>query len=464
MTIWQPMLSGQSGPKFRQISDAIRESVADGRLPVGARLPPQRDLAYALGVSLNTVSRAYADATDRGYVAGEVGRGTYVRAVRAAPPTLKLNDLTRPSTGPIDFSRNLPCPSHADRVLARTLGELSQSSTLGSLLDYQLKGDQDHHRVAAAAWLGRTGLTIDADNIVFTSGAQHGIMVALLATTGPSDIVLTDELTYAPIKVMAHHLGLRIVPVASECGLLSPGALDDVCEQVASRVLYSLPTLHTPTTATMSSPHRKAIAEVARKRGLTIIEDDVFGFLPPERPPPLAEFAPERTIYLTSVSKSLAPGLRIGYIQAPLDKVQAIRSAVNLSNWMPPPLMVEIATRWIEDGTADELNQFQRGEAAARQSMARDILPDSMLNTDPHGFHAWLRLPEDLPADGLRMAAHERGVEIMMGSAFAVSRSVSPNAVRLSLSYEHDLARVEKGLTILADILRNGGESGSVIL
>ena len=85
MTIWQPRLDGRRGPKFRQISDAIVESVADGRLTKGSRLPPQRDLAYALAVSLNTVSRAYADAIGRGFVRGEVGRGTYVRAGGPVP-------------------------------------------------------------------------------------------------------------------------------------------------------------------------------------------------------------------------------------------------------------------------------------------------------------------------------------------------------------------------------------------
>ena len=462
MTIWQPTLAGRAGPKFRQIADAIGESVQSGHLAEGARLPPQRDLAHALGISLNTVSRAYADAIDRGFVRGEVGRGTYVRETGPLPPEALPAELSRPAAGPIDFSLNLPVPGPAATALSQTLETLSGSTALASFLDYQDPSDQDRHGAAAAAWLGRLGLETRGEDIVLTTGAQHGIMVALLATTRPGDVLLTESLTYAPIKAMAHHLGLKIVPVASEGGMLSPDALDAACERSAAKVLYCLPTLHTPTTATMDADRRAAIAAVARKRGLTLIEDDVFGFLPPKRPLPLACFALERTIYVTSVSKSLAPGLRVGYLHAPSDQIRALRTAVTLSSWMPPPLMAEIASRWIEDGTADRLNALQRDEAAHRQSMARDLIPNDALRADAHGFHVWLTLPPHWHPDLFRMEAQSRGVKIVVGSAFAVDPTESPKAVRLCLSHESRRKRVRQGLLTVSEML--GSEGGPMVL
>ena len=463
MTIWQPDLSGREGPLFRQISDAIGESVAEGRLPEGVRLPPQRELAYALGVSLNTVSRAYADATDRGFVSGEVGRGTYVQDARPSPAA-QTAELTRTAAGPIDFSLNLPAPGPAAAALSRTLEELSGSKALAGFLDYQTAGDQGRHAAAAAEWLGRVGLDTRSDDIVLTSGAQHGILVALLATLRPKEVLLTDELTYAPIKAMAHHLGLKLVPVASEDGALSPDALDAVCGRVAGKALYCLPTLHTPTTATMDAGRRSAIAAVARKHDLTLIEDDVFGFLPPDRPPPLACFAPERTLYITSVSKSLAPGLRVGFLRAPPERAHNLRAAVSLSSWMPPPLMAEIACRWIEEGTAEELNAFQRDEAAFRQSMARAVIPERFLSADAHGFHVWLTLPQQWRPDLFRMEAQERGVKVMVGGAFAVNPTDSPNAIRLCLSHESTRTRVQAGLAVVAELLEHAGQGGPMIL
>ncbi len=464
MTIWCPSLTGRTGPVFRRIADAIGDSVADGGLPRGARLPPQRDLAHALGVSLNTVTRAYADATARGFVCGEVGRGTYVRD--KAPPSTRepAADLARPVTGPIDFSRNLPTPGQAAGALAASLADLAGSNLLASFLDDQTAGGPEHHAAAAAQWLARVGLEARADDIALTNGAQHGILVALLATMRPGDVLLTEALTYAPIKAMAHHLGLRIVPVASEDGVLSPDALEATCGRVAATALYCLPTLHTPTTATMDVDRRTAIAATARRHDLVVIEDDVFGTLPPDRPPPLACLAPERTLYVTSVSKSLAPGLRVGYVHGPPDRMRAVRSAVTLSSWMPPPLMADIASRWILDGTADRLNAVQREEAAARQSMARALIPGESRVADPQGFHVWVPLPPHWHPDVFRMEARARGVKVVVGGAFAIDPSASPHAVRLCLSHESTRARVREGLTVVADLLREGGPRGTLVL
>ena len=464
MAMWQPDLAGRSGPKFKQIADAIGDGIARGSLKAGERLPPQRDLAYALGLSLNTVSRAYGDATDRGFLHGEVGRGTFVRAGGPLPTGADGATMARPDTGPIDFSRNLPAPGRAAEALARTLDALTGSNALASFLDYQTTGDLDRHGDAAATWLARVGLKAGRDSIVLTCGAQHGLLVALMATMRPGDVLLTEALTYAPVKAMARHLGLKVAPVALDRGMLCAEALDSVCDRVAAKTLYCQPTLHTPTTATMDADRRAEIAGIARKRDLTVIEDDVFGFLPPDRPVPLACFAPERTLYVTGVSKSLAPGLRVGYLHAPAEYARALRAAVNLSCWMPPPLMAEIASRWIENGTAERLNAFQREEAAVRQSMARELLPGHHLSADPHGFHLWLTLPPQWRPDGFRLEAEERGVKVLVGSTFAVNPSESPDAVRLCLSHERSRARVRQGLETIAALLAEPGETGAMVL
>lgn len=468
MTIWQPTLAGRHGPKYLQIAEAIGEDAAAGRLPSGTRLPPQRELAYLLGVSLQTISRAYAEAMERGFLKGEVGRGTYVRDGSALTAELPSASLIRAESGPIDFSLNLPAPSPAAEALARSLAELSGANDLASLLDYQVPGDAAmgiaRHREAAAQCLGRIGLAARAENIVLTSGAQHGLLVALMACTRPGDVLLTEALTYAPITAMAQRLGLKVVPLVSEQEMLCPDALAAACGRVAAKALYCLPTLHTPTTATLDAEHRAAIAAVARKHDVTLIEDDVFGFLPPKRPLPLACFAPERTFYVTSVSKSLAPGLRIGFLHAPAALTHAAQTAVGLSSWMPPPLMAEIASGWLEDGTAERLNAFQREEAVARQVLACARLPAELLQADPHGFHVWLALPARWNPEVFRMAAEARGVKLLPGAAFAVDPARRPNAVRLCLSHESSRSRVEQGLAIVAELLHEDSDRSALVL
>ncbi|MEX0696532.1 MAG: PLP-dependent aminotransferase family protein [Dongiaceae bacterium] len=464
MTIWRPNLAGKSGPTYKLIAQAIGESIADGSLTERDRLPTQRDLAYRLGISLNTVSRAYAEAIRRGFLYGEVGRGTYVRTGGPLPAPASQARMIRPKDGPIDFALNLPAAGESAAALAETLGSLKGSAALASYLDYQTDGDLGRHAEAAAAWIRQLGLDASGDDVVLTNGAQHGLMVAMLAVMRPGDVLLTESMTYAPIKAMAQHLGLKLFPVAMDEGGLSPDGLDAACRTTAAKTLYCLPTLHTPTTITMTAERRRDIAEIARRHELLIIEDDVFGYLPIDRPPPLACFAPERVLFVTSVSKSLAPGLRVGYLHVPSRFYRSVRAVVNLSCWMPPPLMAEIASIWINEGTAHRLNDFQRSEAQTRQLMAQRILGAYAPRADPFGFHLWLPLPAHWRAEAFRVAAERQGVKVLTGETFAVERADAPHAIRLCLSHETTRERVARGLEIVARLLSEPGDPGVLVV
>jgi DNA-binding transcriptional MocR family regulator len=454
MANWQPRLSGRSGPKYQQIVDAIAEDIAMGALPDGTRLPPQRILAYSLDISPNTTGRAYAEAVKRGLLNGEVGRGTYVRAFSPQSAHTVSADMLRPAQGPIDFSRNLPTPGPAARYLRVTLAALQNTSRLQPFLDYQSSSDIDHHLDAAIDWLARSAVPAQRDEVVITNGAQHGLFSVLVAMLSPGDLLLTEALTYAPIRAMAERLGLRLASVAMDERGICPDALTEICQDRAPKALYLMPNLHTPTTLTIDIDRRTAIAEVARRHDLILIEDDVFGRLKPECPLPLASLAPERTIYITSISKCLSPGLRVGFVRTPAPHTTALRGAINLSCWMTPPLMVEIAARWIADGTAERLTEAQRTEAAARQALGTSILGAYNVQADPHGFHLWLRLPSHWSAGEFQTAAAKHGVEVTNGAAFANDPSLRPHAVRLGLSHEASRDRVEAGLIITRDLLR----------
>ena len=338
MAIWTPDLSGRRGPMYLRIVDALTDDIADGTLPPGAKLPPHRELAYHLNISPNTTSRAYAEAVNRALVRGEVGRGTFVRGPSSLSAPGAQGDLVRENSGPIDLSRNLPLPGLAGSMLAQTCAALGRSKALGTLVDYQTEADLRRHADAAVEWLRRHGVSSSRDDVVVTAGAQHGIFAALMAVTQPGDLLLAETLTYAPIKSMAARLGLKLVPVARSTDGVCPDDLDRLCRERSVKALYLSPTLQTPTGRTLAADRRKAIAAVARRHDILVIEDNVFGLLHPDPPRPLAAFAPERTIHVTSTSKYLAPGLRVGFVHAPARLANPIRGAVNLSCWMTPPL------------------------------------------------------------------------------------------------------------------------------
>ena len=458
MAIWTPELTGRHGPKYLRIVEALAEDIASGVLPPGTRLPPHRELAYALGVSPNTTSRAYGEGVARALIQGEVGRGTFVRpsGVRASGGAGLEGDpadMRRPATGPIDLTRNLPCPGLAATTLAETLAALGRGGGLAALTDYQTETDIAHHADAAIAWLSRSGIAASRHEVIVTNGAQHGILCALMAATRPGDLLLTESLTYAPIKALAERLALKLASVPLDDEGLCADALDEICRSHAAKALYLTPTLQTPTTATMKPDRRARIAEIADRHDLVLIEDDVFGLLKPDRPQPIAALAPERTVYVTSTSKCLGPGLRVGFVRAAASLAKAVHNAVGLTCWMPAPLMVEIAARWIADGTAERLTDRQRAQAADRQAAAGALFTDHDMRADPHGLHLWLKLPPDWSADAFKAEAAKRGVGIVDGAAFAVDPGLRPNAVRLCLSHEADKNRLTRGLETLQTML-----------
>ncbi len=454
MTIWTQDISGKSGPKFRNIADAIEKAIAGGELREGVRLPPQRELAYQLGVSLNTVTRAYAEARRRGLVHGEVGRGTYIRTTDSLTETRSsTRDLVRPESGVIDLSANLPCLGQGTRALAKTLTDLGRSENLDRFLDYQPKVEQGGHEAAGTKWIARLGLQSSQKNIILTSGAQHGIMVALMALLRPGDTLLVEQMTYAPLKQMAHHLSIKLCPVEMDEDGLNPEHLEEACKKSGARALYCMPTLHTPTTISMPDQRRQDIADIARRQNIIIIEDAVFSFLPRKPQLPLATYAPERSILITSVSKSLAPGLRVGYLVAPELYNQSIRDAVNMSCWMTPPLMAEIASRWINENIADKLNEWQRDEASVRQKIAADHLSEHNYLAHNDAFSIWMPLEAPWRGDTFRREAEARGVKVLSNEAFAVGQASVPHGVRICLGYEMSRRRVTKGLEIIADLL-----------
>ncbi|MCP5082226.1 MAG: PLP-dependent aminotransferase family protein [Alphaproteobacteria bacterium] len=454
MAIWLPDLGGRRGPKYLQIVEAMAEDIASERLAVGTQLPPHRELAYQLGISANTTSRAYAEAVKRALLRGEVGRGTFVRSPGAILQAGEQSNLRRVRTGPIDLSRNLPLPGFAEPHIRRVLGDMAGGEGLPALLDYQTDDDLVHHSEAGMNWLSGCGVEARPDQIVATMGGQHGLLCTLMALLRRGDLLLTEALTYMPVRAMAERLGLHTAAVAMDAGGVVPAAFEELCARAKPKAFYLTPTLQAPTTLTLSSARRRSIAEIAERNGVILIEDDVFGPLKADRPAPVAISAPEHTVYVTSLSKSVAPGLRVGFLHAPASLVPALRHATNLSVWMTPPMTLEVAARLILDGTAAELATRQSKAAEHRQSLARSILGHMDFTADDHGFHLWMPLSDDWRADIFRAQCARHGVLVSEGRGFAAQASDAPEAVRVCLSHEADETRLERGLQTVANVLR----------
>ncbi len=464
MTIWIPDLSNQRGPRYLAIADALASDIRGSRLSPGDRLPTHRELAYRLGCTVGTVTRAYSEAERRGLIGGEVGRGTFVRSDIAVRAILRANtpipggaDIAPTETGMIEFSINTPTDLDAggeyDHVLRHVLRELSEQQGIGTLLNYQPNGGNRPHREAGARYLAECGLQIDPERVLITAGAQHGMTVALGALTEPGDTVLTEALTWPGLRRLGDFLRFRVQGLAMDQDGIMPDAFDAACRGRNVKALYCVPNLQNPTSTVMPEGRRREIAEVARRYGVKIVEDDVYGFLVPNAPPPVVTFAPELGVFCTSVSKSTAPGLRVGYLGVMTEDATLMNEALRSTTWMAMPVAAEIAARWINNGEATRIANKRRDEYSRRQTMAREILAGLPYQAHPNAMHGWLDLPEEWPGDSFALQARIRGVAVCPASSFQLARNIR-NGVRVSISAPCSIDTVARGLDIIARLAR----------
>jgi len=479
---WLAALEDKSGPKYKAIAETIGDAVASGDLAPGDRLPPQRELAWALNCTVGTVTRAYALIEKQGLAAGEVGRGTYIqdpaeasggRGIAAHWHTPSLGEDRRPlrtmdgisdwrsasgpadsDTGPIRMNHDYPPLGLESLEASRTMAALATDPVLVEMLSYQPHAGIDRHRAAGADWIGRRGVKTTGDRVVVTTGAHNGVLATLSAITHAGDAIAVEALAYPGIKAVAGILGLSLIPVALDDEGLVPEALDAVCRQQQIAALYTVPTLQNPTNATMSVARREAIAQVAADHRLPVIEDDILGMLVEDGPPALCSFlAPELGYYICSISKTLAPGLRTGYVMAPDRHTAQVAAAVRTSSWMASPFTAEIVTRWIESGAADRILDSHRREIAARRDMILQAF-DGLEIACPNGaLHAWLTLPPPWRTGQFVAEAQNRGVIVPPSDAFVVGDRETPHAVRLSFCPPRRRERLDEALSALNNIL-----------
>jgi DNA-binding transcriptional MocR family regulator len=447
--MWNPTLEPE-GPRYLAIADAIERDVRHGGLAPGARLPTHRDLAGTLGVTVGTVTRGYAEAARRGLLRGETGRGTFVGGESGAPILCHRED---DAPGVVDLGMTLPLERLSPN-LADTLRHMAADPDCQRLLEYYPSCGRRADRLAGARWMRRYGFDAAADNVAVTVGGQNALAVVLSAMLRPGDGLAVEGVTYPLVKTLARRFRLRLVEVAQDREGMVPEALDEACRAQTVRGVYLMPGCQNPTTARMPEYRRHEMVEVARRRGITIIEDDAYGLVADPGPAPLAALAPERTFFIASMSKSVAGGLRVAYLASPPVHARAVERAVSDMIWMAPPLMAAIARRWIDDGTADRTLAAKRAEAARRSEMTRNMLAGLDISMQNTGYFAWLRLPEPWTSGDFARVAGESGVLVTPDDAFVVGRRPLPHAVRLSMSGAADMDRLRHALRVIKDILQ----------
>jgi len=416
--------------RYKQLVDQLAAEIRAGRLQPGTRLPTHRRLAERHGLALVTASRVYAELEAMGLVSGEVGRGTFVRET-VRPRGLGI-DQQAVAAGLVDLNFNYPSLPGQAELLRGALRQLAAGGELEAMLRYAPHGGRMHERACVARHLESRGLAAEPSRVLIVDGAQHGLAVTVMALLQPGDVIAVDALTYPGFKVLAEAQRLELAPIPASGQGPDLDALERLCTQRRVRAVYTMPTLHNPLGWVMSASRRRRLAAIARRHGLLVIEDAAYAFLADDPPPPLATLAPETTVYVSGLSKSVATGLRVGFVVAPEAWVPKIERSIRATTWCNPGVTTAIACAWLEDGTVGRLESEKRHDAATRQAIAGDALAGLRCVRHPASYFVWLPLPEETRADRVAAALMRDGVSVSTAEPFSASQHV-PHALRLAL-------------------------------
>ena len=454
--------------RWEALAQAFADMIHTGILTPGERLPTHRELAGLLGVTVGTVSRAYARTAQLNLSQGIVGRGTFVvRPVQEVDvfgqrPLRSFSDSSLREPGqpfdpqkPLDMGFITPF-EHLNPSLGAGLLALQGRGGLDEFGGYQTPQGRASHREAGALWAARFGLPVSPDNVLVCAGAQHALLTVLASLFNPGDRIAAEQLSYPLLRHLAQRLRLQIVPIRMDKNGIVPSALEAACRTRAIRGLYLMPSCHNPTLSLIPEFRRHEIVDICRRHDACIIEDDVYALSLEQHLPPLSRLAPERSCFIASTSEAMGAGLRIAYLCAPTQFLQALEHTISYTISMAPPLMAELASLWIGDGTADNVLVAKRKAAQEANALARSILDGFELVTRTTGFFCWLKLPGG-PEEAMAFAqaARQQGIIVADVSCFAVGGQAEGAGVRLALGLK-DQNILASALECLARILQKG--------
>ncbi|MAY61883.1 MAG: transcriptional regulator [Rhizobiales bacterium] len=449
---WNPTRLREDRPPYLALLQLLQDDIENGTLQAGVRLPPHRKLAAQLGIGISTVTKAYRTAGQMGLIGGRSGQGTFVLSPRDRSSPAETGD-------DVNLGFNLSPRIGQREAIREIMADLGNDPVLDDLFAHSSIEAQRAHRQTIATWLTRPGFAPGSDDIVLTNGAQHGIDLALNLLAAPGAPILVEELTYVGFKALAATRQFPLVPVGMDEEGITPEALETALIASGAKVLYCMPTLQSPTARTMGRERREAIARLARKHDIRIIEDDVYSFLASQELPPIASLCPERTIHLSSFSKLLGLGFRLGAAVVPAALRDQAQIAVRATAWTTSALLTEIVARLLETGRFQQLADTMRLESAARVEMFRSIFADfaDLPDGNVMGYHTWLPLPSTSAAQDLYYTARNQGLLLTPPGAAAVP-SVEEAGIRICLGGDADRGSIQSALHRLRRIIDTPAE------
>lgn len=445
---------------YAQVRDFIAAEILEGRLIEGERLPPVRALAEAANVNVMTIARAYRELSDRGLIAGRGALGTFVQSITdepasSPPPSLSPRE-TLPNEDGDTFRRMLKVGDMPDIVpLTRAYPDASVidtgafekrvSETLKAKPEYAYSyiapDGLPNLKAAFARFLGNhRQLNCDVHDMVVTSGGQQGIAITIQSLVGRGDTVVVENPTYFGLLDLLRNMGANAIGVDMQNDGMAIEQLAEVVRTTNPKAIFTMPTYQNPTGITTSLEKRQAILNIGRRHGVPIIEDDCFSELRFEGdfiPSIKALSEPDDLVYyVVSMGKTLIPGMRLGLVLTPSERMERVTAWKSVSDLHTAPLLQDAFAAYLDSSDAESnLSSIRKAYKPVLETVIRGLsehLPAGSTFTRPlGGLNLWVTLPAVIDPVDFFYACLRRNVGILTGVHLTPERSES-TAFRLS--------------------------------
>jgi len=457
-TSWKPDLSAYPGPKYQGLSRALRDAIRSGALPQGSQLPTVRDLAWQLDLTPGTVARAYQLATQEGLLEATVGRGTFVAALQPRlGPTQPLytERVSGGATGIVDLRPPQVPEVGQAAAFRRALLEMADCTDTG-WLDYTSQRGEAPLRAEIVRWMGDRILgPVSADDVALTHGGQNAVGLILdCCLRGDRPVVLTEELAYPGFRYAARAARAEVVAVEIDAQGIVPEALEAACRRHGPQVLCLTTEAQNPTTGRMPVERRAAVAGIARRYELQVLEDDCYS-VAESSIPSLRALAPERVWLVGSLSKTISAALRFGFVICPAGMGEAGRLSAQYGFFALSRPVADLCLRLFRSGAAEDIRARVQAEFAARLQMMVDRFEPYDLRWQQGVPFVWLQLPLGWRASTFTRMAEAQGVLVRPADEYALVGGRAPNAVRLAVAGNLPLAEFGRAIDVLARLLAN---------
>jgi len=465
---------GNGRPLFMQLHEQIIARISAGELTAGARLPPVRRLAEQLGINHMKVAKAYKDLAKAGFVEGRAGGGTHVRApygtkrARGAEPAVagpllseRLYELAH-APGVIAFTTNHPEP---DSECTKEFETCLQSVIADGLSPYFIN-DSSNGRVSfrreIVEYLAQQGLVTTPEHVIVTSGAQQAIELVIRLLVPHGSPVIVERPTYYGVVNALRSAGARILEVPLESDGMDIDILEALLSRHRPRLIYTNPTFQNPTGMTTSIEKRRSILALARKHGVSILEDDQnpelrFAGAPISSICALSE-PDDDVFYVRGFGKVFLPGTRLGYVVTPARARRSLLGLKAQSDLHTNGIMQEAMARFLARKNYPKILERMKRVYATKQrkliaTLSAGMPPGTLIGQPEGGLNLWLTLPEGAEVSELYYRAVRRGVAFVAGEGFYASHT-NPRTLRVSFGLLRDDA-LEEGVTRLCSVAQD---------